>query len=105
MYDTCAYIESESMTMPTISIRELARRPSRVVDDVISSGRPAIITRHGKPVSAMIAIDPDELEDFVLANAPEYAAAMREADADLKMGRVRSAADVLGETDEPNPVT
>lgn len=47
MFDTCAYIESESMTMPTISIRELARRPSRVVDDVISSGRPAIITRQG----------------------------------------------------------
>lgn len=91
--------------MPTISIRDLARRPSRVVDDVISSGRPAIITRHGKPVGAMIAIDPDELEDFVLANAPEYAAAMRAADADLKKGRVRSAADVFGELEEPKPAS
>lgn len=45
----------------------------------------------------MIAIDPDELEDFVLANAPEYAAAMRDADADLKKGRVRGAADVFDE--------
>jgi len=83
--------------MPTISIRELARRFSRIVDDVVSSGRPAIITRRGKPASAMIAIDPDELEDFVLANAPEYAAAMRDADADLKKGRVRGAADVFDE--------
>ncbi len=83
--------------MPTISIRELARRSSRIVDDVVSSGRPAIITRRGKPVSAIIAIEPDELEDFVLANAPEYAAATRNADADVKKGRVRGAADVFDE--------
>lgn len=83
--------------MPTVSIRDLARRSSRVVDDVSSSGRPAIITRRGKPVGALIAIDPDELEDFVLANAPEYARSMRDADADLAKGRTRTLADVIDE--------
>ncbi len=87
--------------MPTFSIRDLARRSSRIVDDVVSSGRPAIITRRGKPVSAMIAINPDALEDFVLANAPGYPAAMRAADADVKQGRVRSAAEVFGELERP----
>ncbi len=83
--------------MPTITIRDLARRSSRVVDDVASSGRPAIITRRGKPVGALIAIDPDQLEDFVLGNAPEYAAAMRAAEADLAAGRTRPIADVIEE--------
>lgn len=83
--------------MPTISIRDLARRSSRVVADVVSSGRPAIITRRGKPVGALIAIDNDELEDFVLANAPEYAASIRDADADLARGRTQPLSDVLDE--------
>lgn len=78
-------------------MRELARRSSQVVDDVTRSGRPAIITRRGKPVGALIAIDPDQLEDFVLANAPEYARSIREADEDLNRGRTRSPSDVMGE--------
>lgn len=78
-------------------MRDLARRSSQVVDDVTSSGRPAIITRRGKPVGALIAIDPDQLEDFVLSNAPEYARSIREADADLSRGRTRSLSDVMGE--------
>ncbi|MBA2632267.1 MAG: type II toxin-antitoxin system Phd/YefM family antitoxin [Chloroflexi bacterium] len=82
--------------MPTVSIRDLARRSSQVVDEVTSSGRPAIITRRGKPVGALIAIDTDELEDFVLANAPAYATSMREADADLAHGRTRTLSDVFG---------
>lgn len=83
--------------MATVTIRDLARRSSQVVDAVSSSGRPAIITRRGKPVGALIAIDPDELEDFVLANAPEYARSMRDADADLVRGRTRTLSDVIDE--------
>jgi prevent-host-death family protein len=85
--------------VPTVSIRDLARRSSKVVNDVTSSGRPAIITRRGKPVGALIAIDADELEDFVLANAPEYARSMRDADADLARGRTRPLSDVIDEID------
>ena len=83
--------------MTTISIRDLARRPSQVVDEVARTGRPAIITRRGQPVTAMIAIDPDELEDFVLARAPEYTRSVREADADLLAGRTRDLDEVMRE--------
>lgn len=83
--------------MPTVSIRDLARRSSQVVESVSSSGRPAIITRRGKPVGALIAIDPEELEDYVLANAPEYARSVRDADADLAKGRTRTLAGVIDE--------
>ena len=83
--------------MPIISIRDLGRRPSQVVDDVIRTGKPAIVTRHGRPVTAMVAIDPDELEDFVLARAPAFARSMRDAEADLRAGRARPADDVFAE--------
>ena len=85
--------------MSTISIRDLGRRPSQVIDEVIRTGRPAIITRHGRPVTAMVAVDPDELEDFVLAHAPEFVRSTRAADADLRAGRARPADEVFAEID------
>jgi len=85
--------------MATISIRDLGRRPSQVINEVVRTGRPAIITRHGRPVTAMVAIDADDLEDFVLANAPEYARSRRDADADLRTGRSRPAAELFAELD------
>jgi len=85
--------------MTTISIRDLGRRPSQVVDEVVRTGRPAIITRHGRPVTAMVAVDPDELEDFVLAHAPEFVRARRDADADLRARRARLADEVFAEID------
>ena len=83
--------------MPTISIRDLGRHPSQVIDEVLRTGRPAIVTRHGRPVTAMVALDPDELEDYVLAHAPEFVRATRAADADLRAGRARPAAEVFAE--------
>lgn len=83
--------------MSTITIRDLGRRPSQVVDEVVRTGRPAIITRHGRPVTAMVAIDPDELEDFVLSHAPEFVRSTRAADADLRAGRTRPAHEVFAD--------
>lgn len=85
--------------MTTISIRDLGRRPSQVVDEVVRTGRPAIITRHGRPVTAMVALDPDALEDFVLAHAPEFVRSTRAADADLRAGRARPADEVFADID------
>jgi prevent-host-death family protein len=83
--------------MGTISIRELGRNPGQVIDEVVRTGRPAIITRHGRPVTALVAVDPDELEDYVLAHAPAFARSRRAADADLRAGRGRSAEEVFAD--------
>jgi prevent-host-death family protein len=83
--------------LTTISIRDLARRPSQVVDEVLRSGNPAIITRRGRPVSAIVPIDPEALEDFVLAHAPAFVRSMRAAEADLRTGRARPADEVFDE--------
>jgi prevent-host-death family protein len=83
--------------MGTIGIRDLSRNASQVIEQVSTTGNPMIVTKHGRPVAAVIAVDPDALEDFVLANAPEYAAAMRDADADLAAGRTRPASIIFDE--------
>lgn len=82
-----------------MSIRELSRNASGVVDEVAASGRPAIVTRHGAPVVAVVPIDEGELEDLVLARAAEYLADMGKADAELAAGRTRSAREVFDELD------
>lgn len=71
-------------------IRELARQASRVVDEVEKTGKPAVITRHGRPVAALVAVDEGDLEEWILANAPEFVRAMKKADQEIaadKKGR------------------
>lgn len=85
--------------MGIVSIRELSRNTSSVVDDVARTGRPALVTKHGAPVAAVVPVDADDLEDLVLSKAPEYLADMAAADEDLAAGRTRSAADVFDELD------
>lgn len=81
--------------MPIVNVRELSRGTSRVVASVVRTGRPAIVTKGGRPVALVTALDPDELEDWVLANAPEFVKGMRRADADLAAGRTISLEDYL----------
>jgi prevent-host-death family protein len=76
--------------MPIVNVRELSRRTSSVIGSVARTGRPAIVTRSGRPIALVTALDPDELEDWVLANAPVSARAMRQAKADLAAGRTMS---------------
>lgn len=59
--------------MAAVGIRELGRNPSKVVAEVESTRRPALIARHGKPVAAMVPIDDDALEDRIRSTAPEFA--------------------------------
>lgn len=84
-----------------MSIRDLANNASAVVDQVATSGRPAVVTKHGKPVAALVPIDQEALEDWVLANAPEYVANMAQADGEIARGeRGRPLEAVLAELGE-----
>ena len=83
----------------TITIRELSRNVSGVVDEVARTGRPALVTKHGAPVVAVVPVSESELEDLVLARLPEYLEDLAAADEDLAAGRTRSAADVFDELD------
>jgi prevent-host-death family protein len=72
--------------MTTVSIRELANNTKTVVEKVARSGRPAVVTQRGKPVVAVVPIREDALEDWVLANAPEFVQSRRQADEEIAAG-------------------
>jgi prevent-host-death family protein len=72
--------------MSTVSIRDLANHTKSVVEEVVRSGRPAVVTQRGRPLVAVVPIDEEALEDWVLANAPEFVSNMAEADAEIAAG-------------------
>jgi len=76
--------------MAAVNVRELARNTSKVIDDVERLKRPAIITRSGRPVAAVVPIDFEALEDWILANAPEFVEGMRQADEEFRRGETIS---------------
>jgi prevent-host-death family protein len=78
-------------------IREFARNVSRYVERVETTGRPLVLTRHGKPVAALIAVEAGSLEDFVLAHAPDLAASLRDADQELAAGKTQPLGETLAE--------
>ncbi len=73
--------------MATVNVRELARNTSKVIDDATKRRKPTIVTRAGKPVAAVFPIDSDVVEDWILANTPEFVKSLKLADEDLKNGR------------------
>lgn len=85
--------------MGTVSIRDLSRKASSVVADVVTTGRPALVTKHGKPVAAVIPFAETDLEDLVLAKAPEFSDDLAAANAELEAGKTRPAAEVFAELD------
>lgn len=91
--------------MEWVGIRELANRAGGIVDKVTSTGRPALITKRGRPVAALVPLDEEGFEDWVLANAPEFTRGMADADADLAAGRTRPAFEVLDELEAAEAAT
>jgi prevent-host-death family protein len=78
--------------MATVTLRELARNTASVIQGVQSSGRPALVTRNGRPVAALLPIDEAALEDWLLGKAPDITRVVAEADPDLAAGRKRGTA-------------
>jgi prevent-host-death family protein len=84
-----------------VNVRELARNTSKVIDDVTHRGEATLVTRDGLPVAALVPIDPDALEDWILANAPEFVEGMRLADEEMKRGETVSFDDLVKPRGKP----
>jgi hypothetical protein len=73
-------------------MRQLSRNTKSVIEEVVRSGRPAIVTVNGRP---QVAVTPlvgavEAVEEHVLKNAPAHIqAAVREGEADLVSGRAK----------------
>lgn len=85
--------------MATVSIRELTNHASKIIKDVHDTGAYVVVTKHGRPVACLVAVDDMELEDFVLTHAPEFTKGRALADTELAAGETRSLDVVLAELD------
>lgn len=84
--------------MEIVSVRDLARRMRELLDKVETTGEPVLVTRRGRPVGVFYSVAEGDLEDFVLAHAPEFTTAMREADEELTAGATVSLREAWGST-------
>ena len=85
------------VNVPFVSMRDLQRRAGKVVDEATESGKPVVVTRNGKPVAILTAVDEEAFEDFVMVNLMGIVADVEEAyDASLS-GDVRKASEVFSE--------
>lgn len=71
--------------MDIVTIRELSHSPGRLLERLRNG--PLLVTRAGRPVAVLHPLDEDALEDFVLANAPEFVEDMRRADREIARGK------------------
>ena len=82
--------------MSVVNIKELGRSASAVVAAVVDTRRPAVITRSGRPVAALVPLDADAaailLEDWALAHAPEFARSRAAADGETAGRTVEAGA-------------
>lgn len=92
--------------MATVDIGDLQRDAGEVLDALERTGRPAVVTREGRPVAGLVPLTSDEdLEDFVLAHHPDFVASRQEADAELAAGETvpwsQVREELLAELEEP----
>ena len=57
--------------MSRVSIRDLSRGLSAVVDQVERSGLSTSVTREGKPIAALVRVEQDNLDDWLLSAAAD----------------------------------
>lgn len=57
------------MGMKFVTLRELKINPSRVLDRLVDDD--LVVTRSGKPAAALVYLDEELLEEFVLARHPK----------------------------------
>jgi prevent-host-death family protein len=66
--------------MAIIGMRELTRNAKQILENVEENNEPHLITRHGRPVAAIVPVDPAEAERYIVAAAPEFLETRREAE-------------------------
>lgn len=63
--------------MRFVTLRELKINPSRVLDEL--GHEDVVVTRNGKPAAALIHLDEETLDEFVLAHHPKLWSEVAEA--------------------------
>jgi prevent-host-death family protein len=84
--------------MATITIRKLNQDTAGVVDRLLETREPTLVTRNGRPVAALVAVDANLVEDIALATAPEFKASLERADRAVEAGETKTMDEIFGES-------
>jgi prevent-host-death family protein len=85
--------------MMTVGVKELKNRTSEYLRRAKKEG-PVIVTSHGKPIAAVLSLEPDEVEDFLIAHNPKIRRAVKRGIADAQAGKVYSVEELLKEEEK-----
>src|ERR1700694_312376 len=77
--------------MASVHLRDLARNTATALQELETTRRPALVTRNGKPVAALVPIDETALEDWLLEHASLYTREGAASDPALGADRLSSA--------------
>jgi prevent-host-death family protein len=82
--------------MPIVSIRDLAHDMKAVLSRVEEEDETLLVTRNGKPVVAIVPVDPADAERYIVQSAPEMIAARKRAES-ARASRPRYSLDEVAE--------
>jgi antitoxin (DNA-binding transcriptional repressor) of toxin-antitoxin stability system len=85
--DNCQTFAGIIVLVSAVTVRELARNTAAVIREVESSGRPALVTRYGRPV----AVDQAALDEWLLARSRDVAEAVGDGGIDFASRQTRSS--------------
>ncbi len=85
--------------MVTAGVRELKNKTSEILRMARKKGS-VIVTSNGKAIAAIIPLDEEGVEDFLIAHNPKIQAAMSRGLKDIKAERTYTAEELLEELDE-----
>jgi antitoxin (DNA-binding transcriptional repressor) of toxin-antitoxin stability system len=83
--------------MAIVGIRDLNRDTKGVVERLLETGEPVILTRQGQPIATILPLDRHRVNDLVISTAPELVQTMRRAEEQFEAGETRSLDDVSAE--------
>jgi antitoxin (DNA-binding transcriptional repressor) of toxin-antitoxin stability system len=87
---TSGHIRIEAMEPPAsidfMGVKEVKGHMSAVVRHVAEEDSWVVVTWHGKPRAMLIPFSEEDLEDFILANHPEFVKRREEARREIEAG-------------------
>jgi prevent-host-death family protein len=89
----------QEVKVPVVGISELGQNVSGYIARA-EAGEPVIVTRHGRPIVAMLQLSGDRLEALTVAAAPRLVREAEEALEEFRAGGGRSLDELLGEAEE-----
>lgn len=80
--------------MKVINTVDLKNRTNKILAEVMK-GNPVIVTYRGKPSASILPLKEEDLEDFIIEHSPSIRKKIKQAEEDIKKGRVLSLDDYL----------